>query len=68
MVHMHGGIALLPKLISKPIALLQKNGHVLLANNIMVEDLSNSLSKSFKSSISSSHNRHTDHGLMIPFI
>ena len=68
MAHMHGDIALLLKLTSKPIARLQINGHVLLANNIMVEDLSNSLSKSFKSSISSLHNTHRDHGIMVPFI
>ena len=68
MAHTRGDIALLPKLTSKPIAQLQINGHVLLANNIMVEDLSNSLSKSFKSSISSLHNTHRDHRIMVPFI
>ena len=68
MAHTRGDIALLPKLTSKPIARFQINGHVLLANNIMVEDLSNSLSKSFKSSISSLHNTHRDHGIMDPFI
>ena len=48
MAHMHGDIALLQKITSKPIV-HQQIGHVLLANNIMVEDLSNSLSKFLKS-------------------
>ena len=68
MAHTRGDIALLPKLTSKPIAQLQINGHVLLANNIMVKNLSNSLNKSFKSSISSLHNTHRDHRIMVPFI
>ena len=68
MAHTRGDIALLLKLTSKPIARLQINGHMLLANNIMVKNLSNSLNKSFKSSISSLHNTHRDHRIMVPFI
>ena len=47
MAHMHGDIALLLNKTSKPIV-HQQSGHVHLANNIMVEDLSNSLSKFLK--------------------
>jgi hypothetical protein len=49
MAHMHGDIALLQKPTWTPIVRRQLIGHVLLENNIMVEDLSNSLSKFLKS-------------------
>ena len=44
MAHMHGDIALLRKITSKLIV-PQHLGHVLLENNIMAGDPSNSLSK-----------------------
>ena len=47
MSHMHGDIALLRKITSKLIV-PQHFGHVLLENNIMTGDLSNSLSKFLK--------------------
>jgi hypothetical protein len=49
MAHMHGDIALLQKRKWTPIVINQLIGHALLVNNIMVEDLSNSLSKFLKS-------------------
>ena len=48
MAHMHGDIALLQKITRKPIVRHQLIGHALLVNNIMVGDLSNSLSKFFE--------------------
>lgn len=46
MVHMHGDIALSTNAIARETFVHQEIGHVHLVNGTMVEDLSNSLSKS----------------------